>query len=203
MAAGRSRRRSAKIDGDAREIILDAAERLFASGGFDATSTATIARAAAVPKGLLFYYFATKEELLTALMAERVPRYAIEDIEALIEPGDPVTSLINLDAAMNLRNHRSSVLRVIMWREAETHPDVRDQLRQMRAHLFDATVRVLAASAPHPVSTPTLRACAAAWVSSMLSAASNSRLRAMDGLPTADDLRGVARVVAAGMTQMG
>ncbi len=33
-------RRSAKLDGDARELILDAAEQLFAAKGFDATPSA-------------------------------------------------------------------------------------------------------------------------------------------------------------------
>src|SRR5674476_1237592 len=50
--------------GDARERILDAAEDLFAADGFDATPTARIARRAAVAKGLLFYYFPRKMDLL-------------------------------------------------------------------------------------------------------------------------------------------
>jgi AcrR family transcriptional regulator len=200
-----TRRRSAKLDGDARTTILDAAERLFASSGYDATSTAAVARAAGVPKGLVFYYFPAKESILTALLAERVPRYRIRDIEPLVSPGDPATSLINLDTAINLRDHRSAVLRVILWREAATHPDVRKQLRQMRVHLFEATVRVLQASAPAPVQPATLRACAATWVSAMLSAATADRLRAMDGLArtASDELDRVAQVVAAGMTQLG
>ncbi|WP_068277919.1 TetR/AcrR family transcriptional regulator [Aldersonia kunmingensis] len=200
-----TRRRNAKVDGDARATILDAAERLFASSGFDATSTAAIARAAGVPKGLVFYYFPAKESILTVLLAERVPRYGVENIELLVSPGDPAASLINLDTAINLRDHRSAVLRVILWREAATHPDVRNQLRQMRTQLFEATVRVLQASAPAPVQPATLRACAATWVSAMLSVASTDRLRAMDGLTRTanDELDRVARVVAAGMVQLG
>jgi AcrR family transcriptional regulator len=200
-----TRRRNAKVDGDARATILDAAERLFASSGFDATSTAAIARAAGVPKGLVFYYFPAKESILTVLLAERVPRCGVENIEPLVSPGDPAASLINLDTAINLRDHRSAVLRVILWREAATHPDVRNHLRQMRMQLFEATVRVLQASTPAPVQPATLRACAATWVSAMLSVASTDRLRAMDGMTrtAGDELDRVARVVAAGMTQLG
>ncbi|WP_327110329.1 TetR/AcrR family transcriptional regulator [Nocardia sp. NBC_01730] len=199
------RRRSAKVDGDARLLILDAAEKLFAAQGFDATATASIAAAAGVPKGLVFYYFPTKDSILTALMAERIPPRPIDDIGTLVAPGDPAASLVNLDTALNLRDHHSSVLRVIMWREADTHPDVRRQLRHLRDQMLDVTAKVLQASAPGPVRPGTLRACAAAWVSAMFAIASTDRLHALDGipLPTGDEVLNVAQVVAAGMAQLG
>lgn len=202
---GAGRRRTRKLDGDARQLILDAAEKLFAAQGFDATPTAAIAAAAGVPKGLVFYYFPAKDAILSALMAERVPAQPIDDIESLVAPGDPVKSLVNLDAALNLRDTRSGVLRVIMWREADTHPDVRKQLRRMRDQMLDITARVLQASAPDPVRPTTLRACAAAFVSAMFAIASTDRLHALDGLPlpTSDEIFTVAQVVAAGMAQLG
>ncbi len=46
------RRRSAKLDGDARELILDAAEQLFAAKGFDATPTAPQAGGGGVGEGV-------------------------------------------------------------------------------------------------------------------------------------------------------
>ncbi|WP_406266626.1 TetR/AcrR family transcriptional regulator [Nocardia sp. NBC_00881] len=199
------RRRSAKVDGDARQLILDAAEKLFAAQGFDATATAAVAAAAGVPKGLVFYYFPTKDSILTALMAERIPPRPIDDIGTVVAPGDPAASLVNLDAALNLRDHHSSVLRVILWREADTHPDVRRQLRHLRDQMLDVTAKVLQASTPSPVRPGTLRACAAAWVSAMFAIASTDRLHALDGipLPTGDEVLNVAQVVAAGMTQLG
>lgn len=205
MPGRRVGRRNAKRDGDARQLILDAAETLFAAQGFDATPTAAVAAAAEVPKGLLFYYFPTKNAILSALMRERVPVHPIDDLTAVVTPGDPAASLINLDTAINLRDHHSSVLRVIMWREADTHPDVRRTLRTLRDQLLDVTARVLQASTPVPVRPGTLHACAAAWVSAMFAIASTDRLHALDDLPvpTADDLMNVAQVVAAGMTQLG
>lgn len=201
----RHRRRSAKVDGDARELILDAAEKLIATNGFDATSTAAVAAAAGVPKGLIFYYFPTKESILTALMAERLPTEPLDDITSLVAPGDPAASLVNLDTALNLCDHHSSVMRVIIWREAETHPDVREHLRRLRSYLHDATVRILQASAPFPVRPGTLRACATAWVSAMFSAATADRLFDLDNLPRvqSDELGNVAQLVAAGMVRLG
>ena len=58
---------------EARQRILDAAEAQFAQDGFDATPTARIAEQAGVPKGLLFYYFPKKIDVLRALLAERLP----------------------------------------------------------------------------------------------------------------------------------
>lgn len=199
------RRRSARIDGDAREKILDAAETLIADRGFDATSTAAVAATAGVPKGLVFYYFPTKPDILTALLAERLPTEPLDDITTLVAPGDPARSLVNLDDALNLRDHDSSVMRVIIWREAETHPDVRDYLRRFRSYLHDATVRILQASAVAPVRPGTLRACANTWVAAMFSAASNDRMRDLDDIPRLhhDELDTVAQVVAAGMAQLG
>ncbi|MEU4648813.1 TetR/AcrR family transcriptional regulator [Nocardia fluminea] len=205
MPGRRVGRRNAKRDGDARQLILDAAETLFAAQGFDATPTAAVAAAADVPKGLVFYYFPTKNAILSALMRERVPEHPIDDLASVVAPGDPAASLINLDTAINLRDHHSSVLRVIMWREADTHPDVRRKLRALRDQLLDVTTRVLQASTPVPVRPGTLHACAAAWVSAMFAIASTDRLHALDDLPvpTADDLLNVAQVVAAGMTHLG
>ena len=197
-------RRRARRDGRTRTRILDAAETLFATNGFDATATATIAATADVPKGLIFYYFPTKEAILDTLVAERMPAEPITDVNALVEPGDPAASLVNMDTALNLRDHRSPVLRVIIWREAAGHPDVRSHLHRLRSNLHDVTMRLLQASAPGPVQPGTLRACATTWVSAMFSAASIDRLLDLDGpARNLEDLRTVARVVAAGMSGMG
>ncbi|HLS76852.1 MAG TPA: helix-turn-helix domain-containing protein [Nocardia sp.] len=196
------RRRSAARDGDARELVLDAAENLFAAQGFDATPTSAVAAAAGIPKGLLFYYFPTKDAILSALVAERARAQPVPDLDAVVAPGDPATSLVRLHAALNPRDRRSSLLRVILWREAGTHPDVRRQLRRMRDHLLETTARVLQASAPAPVEPRTLRACALTWVSAVFTVTAADRPHALDGLPvpTAEEILGVARVVAAGLT---
>ena len=53
-----------------RQGILDAARRLFAGKGFDATTTRDIAQAAGIASGTLFNYFETKEALLACLAAD-------------------------------------------------------------------------------------------------------------------------------------
>jgi TetR/AcrR family transcriptional regulator len=60
---GRIRRRN-------RALILEAAEEVFAAKGFDGASTAEIAARAGLPKANLHYYFATKEAVYRAVIAD-------------------------------------------------------------------------------------------------------------------------------------
>jgi TetR/AcrR family transcriptional regulator len=60
---GRIRRRN-------RALILEAAEEVFAAKGFDGATTAEIAARAGLPKANLHYYFATKEAVYRAVIAD-------------------------------------------------------------------------------------------------------------------------------------
>ena len=51
-----------------REEILDAAERLFAAKGFDDTSTGDILDAVGIARGMLYYHFSSKEEILDGVI---------------------------------------------------------------------------------------------------------------------------------------
>jgi len=52
------------------EQILESAARLFASKGFHRTTTKEIAEAADISEGSLYNYFSSKNELLTAIVAQ-------------------------------------------------------------------------------------------------------------------------------------
>ena len=54
--------------GMAKEIILQAAESVFAQNGYDGTTVDTIAEQAGVTKKLLYYHFANKHEVLLELL---------------------------------------------------------------------------------------------------------------------------------------
>jgi len=147
---------------EARTRILDAAETLFAERGFDATPTSAIAAAAAVPKGLLFYYFPSKKDILGALVGERLGPGTI-DPEPLIEPGNPVRSLLNLSQKLFRVQADSDVLRVIVWREQHSHPEVKANLAAHRRALHTTIEKVLAGSLRIPIGNRRLRAAALAW----------------------------------------
>jgi TetR/AcrR family transcriptional regulator, fatty acid metabolism regulator protein len=61
----------AKAASDKRRTILDAAVRVFASQGFHACRVSDIADEAGVAYGLVYHYFASKDEVLDTLFLER------------------------------------------------------------------------------------------------------------------------------------
>jgi AcrR family transcriptional regulator len=70
-----------------RERIMQAARHLYATEGLGA-SMASVAREAGVGKATLSRRFATREELITAVFADRMDAYATATAEALADP-DP------------------------------------------------------------------------------------------------------------------
>lgn len=57
-----------------RQRILEVAEELFRTKGFEATTTRDIAQSAEIATGTLFNYFAAKEAIVTELAAESLHR---------------------------------------------------------------------------------------------------------------------------------
>jgi AcrR family transcriptional regulator len=191
--AAAARGRHAAVS-DARDRILDAAENLFANHGFDATPTARIAAEAGVPKGLLFYYFPKKIEILLTLFAERLPPQPLGQVADVVRPGDVAGSLLRLAQGLKLGEHHSIVLRTIIHREASTHPEVRDQVVVLRKHLLDLTEQVLDASSPRPLDRRRRRKAAEAYVAILIAEANTQQI----GAP-AFDLAGPAEIIAAGV----
>ncbi len=71
MSAGRAPAPRAKTGPDKRRMILDAAVRVFANQGFHACRVSDIADEAGVAYGLVYHYFASKDEVLDTLFLER------------------------------------------------------------------------------------------------------------------------------------
>lgn len=63
--------------------ILDVAERLFGTKGFDNTSTTDILNEIGIARGTLYYHFKSKEEILDA-MIDRMTDRLIEKAEAIV-----------------------------------------------------------------------------------------------------------------------
>ncbi|MFE6994886.1 TetR/AcrR family transcriptional regulator [Microbacterium sp. NPDC057659] len=188
-------------DGDqatARTRILDAAESLFARHGFDGSSTARIARAAGVPKGLLFYYFPTKQDVLGALLEERLGTDAL-DPGPLTVRGDPVQTLLNVgDHVMHARA-ASEVLREIIWHESHTRPEVSAALSRYRHALHELVERALRASLPGRADEHALRAAADAWAATITARPLEARPGSRPHLHEPASLRAIARLLTAGL----
>jgi len=72
-----------------REQILNAAIQVFGKKGFDGANVADIARATGIAKGTVYLYFKSKQEIFSAILAERslMPRLAdlMADSDAPLE----------------------------------------------------------------------------------------------------------------------
>jgi AcrR family transcriptional regulator len=73
---------------DMRTRLLDAAEAIVRKGGVSALTLEAAARAAGVSKGGLLYHFASKEALLSGLLA-RLADFVAADFEAGVAAQDP------------------------------------------------------------------------------------------------------------------
>jgi len=67
-APGRERPQRTRDAERSRRAILDAAERLFAARGFEATSLAEVGEASGLSRGTPSYFFGSKEELYRAVL---------------------------------------------------------------------------------------------------------------------------------------
>ncbi len=71
MSPGARKPSRSQTSADKRRLILDAAVRVFARQGFHTCRVADIADEAGVAYGLLYHYFASKDEVLDTLFLER------------------------------------------------------------------------------------------------------------------------------------
>ncbi|WP_344850496.1 helix-turn-helix domain-containing protein [Kribbella ginsengisoli] len=190
----RSRRVGKAAPGEAdaaRTRILDAAEDLFAEDGFDATPTKLLADRAGVAKGLLFYYFPRKLDVLRTLFAERLPSHPLCAVGGLAVAGDVPGSLVRLAREFEHGRQKSPVLRTILFREANTHVEVRGHLHGLHAGLMDLTERVLDAASPFVLDHRMRRQAADTYVAVLLHEA--NALRCDGPLP---DVSAAADIVA-------
>jgi AcrR family transcriptional regulator len=81
-----------------RRRLLEAAQKLFRERGLD-VGVAEIAEAAGVGRGTLFRNFASKEDLIAAIVAEQMHAVAVSG-EALLEDPDPCDALFRFLAEM-------------------------------------------------------------------------------------------------------
>jgi AcrR family transcriptional regulator len=69
---------TAQVQAATRRRILEVAQELFASQGFDATTTRDIAKAAGIATGTMFNYFSSKEAVVGSLAAEALAELGVD-----------------------------------------------------------------------------------------------------------------------------
>jgi AcrR family transcriptional regulator len=133
--------------------VLDAAARLFASGGYSATSMRDIALACEMLPGSLYYHFAAKEDLLAEVYRRGVEQLR-ESVEAAIyRSGDPWERLEAACAAhLETILRRSDYAQVLIRVMPSDVPGAAERLRALREQ-YEHVFRDLIAALPLPANT--------------------------------------------------
>jgi AcrR family transcriptional regulator len=115
-----------------REQIVEAALGLFAQQGFDGTSTKHIAQVVGVTEGLVFHYFPTKADLLTAVL-ETHHSFLNTLRSILAEANDqPASVMLPRIATGWLKTlRREAAITAVLLGTAQTNPQVGETLHQV------------------------------------------------------------------------
>jgi TetR/AcrR family transcriptional regulator, fatty acid metabolism regulator protein len=120
---------------DKRALILAAAVRVFARKGYHSARVGDIAEEAGVAHGLLYHYFASKEDLLETIFREtwRDLLNALREVE---ESGDPGREQLRRVAAILLRSWRRDpeLVRVLV-REVVRSGEIQRRVGEIREAL--------------------------------------------------------------------
>lgn len=83
-----------------REQLIDVATKLFAGFGYDATTTAAIAKAAGVTEPILYRHFKSKQELFVAIVRSVSDRTLQQWQDAIANTSDPVERIKRVAGGM-------------------------------------------------------------------------------------------------------
>jgi TetR/AcrR family fatty acid metabolism transcriptional regulator len=127
---------------DKRQLLLDAAIRVFARKGYHAARIADIAQEAGVAYGLLYHYFPSKEDVLETVFRDTWTAMldAINGIEAA---GGPAREQVRRVAAVVLGSWKLNpdLVRVLV-REVARSPHVQNEVDEIR-QAMDALQRIV------------------------------------------------------------
>jgi TetR/AcrR family transcriptional regulator, fatty acid metabolism regulator protein len=120
---------------DKRRVILDAAVRVFARGGYHGSRVGDIATEAGVAHGLLYHYFASKDEVLETVFRENFSDL-VERFRAVEASDEPAAEKLEGIAKILLRTWRHNPdLVTVMVREVARSPQLQAQVGEVREAL--------------------------------------------------------------------
>jgi AcrR family transcriptional regulator len=160
-AGGRLDRRTrvARAQGrEGRDELLGAALRVLARRGYRQAGVDEIAAAAGYSKGALYWYFSGKEDLLLALVEERIDA-PMREMVALLESAPPERDMsveASREFARRLSEQRDAVLlEREYWSLAIRDPELRARYAKRQTELRGVLAGALTARARH-LGTPDL-----------------------------------------------
>jgi AcrR family transcriptional regulator len=111
-----------------RTRILQAAQRLFASQGFDGTTTRDLAQAAGVAEGTLFRHFPNKKAILVEVATSGWVEILTDLLTELSEMGSYEAVAQVMRRRMWNFQKNADLMRVCFM-EVQFHPDLRDRIQ--------------------------------------------------------------------------
>jgi len=153
------RTRAARAEGrEARDELLAAALQVFARRGYQQAGVDEIAAAAGYSKGALYWHFSGKEELLMALLEERIDA-RMREMVALLESAPPDRDM-SLEASREFARRLSSQRDAVLlereyWSLAIRDPELRARYAERQRRLRGALAGALEERARH-LGTPDL-----------------------------------------------
>ncbi|MEH1816347.1 TetR/AcrR family transcriptional regulator [Nostoc sp.] len=111
-----------------RTRILEAAQRLFASKGFDGTTTRDLAQAASVAEGTLFRHFPNKKAILVEVATSGWVEILTDLLTELSEMGSYKAVAQVMRRRMWNFQKNADLMRVCFM-EVQFHPDLRDRIQ--------------------------------------------------------------------------
>jgi AcrR family transcriptional regulator len=111
-----------------RTRILSAALRLFASQGFDGTTTRDLAQAASVAEGTLFRHFPNKKAILVEVATNGWVEILTDLLTELSEMGS-YKAIAQVMRHRMWNMHKNVDLMRVCFLEAQFHPDLRDRIQ--------------------------------------------------------------------------
>ena len=120
--------RPSQSEDSSRTRILKAAQKLFASQGFDGTTTRDLAQAAGVAEGTLFRHFANKKAILIEVATQGWVEILTDLLTELSEMGSYKAVAQVMQRRMWNFQKNADLMRVCFM-EAQFHPDLRDRVQ--------------------------------------------------------------------------
>jgi AcrR family transcriptional regulator len=140
-----------------RVDLIDAAERLFSTNGFHATSVDAVADAAGYTKGAVYSNFDSKEDLFFAVYERRADASVAMIDQALADAPDAITAIETVSrTTLDRRSGDDGWLAVFFefWAHVLRHPELRERFAAIHRRAIEpviaASEQIAAAGAADP-----------------------------------------------------
>ncbi len=146
-----------------RRLILDAAVRVFARQGYDASRVSDVAKEAGVAYGLVYHYFGSKDAVLEAVFREQWGRL-LAAVALAEETGNTAPEQLELVVKIVLRAWQDDpdLVRLLV-REITRSPHISDELDEI-AQAFASLERIVARGQAEGTFRASLDPQIAAWM---------------------------------------